>query len=313
MAEVILKGQLQDHEGRTLHPHSEAGLVVMPDGKSVEAKFAEFWEELTKYLPLDGGGNITGNVNINLGRLSISNWGAFSSGTDGHVMYAQNAYKNPIDNKYYFLQTHESMGAKGVLMRHGVDGLYFFDTGMIPTVADQEFTPKFRRLDRPDAELINGADLNDLTQNGIHCGNSLTNAPFGSADWWWVFVQGLTDNATNYVTQTAVAVNQEATYTRTRRNGAWGAWARLAIIASDGNSAYIPIPRHGPESARGGYVGYPDGGTMLYLTNETGGPINISSTAGVQINGQRVPVQYYSTSAPSASDGQDGDVWDVYV
>lgn len=313
MAETIIKGQLEDHNGRVLHPKSEAALVIMSDGKSVETKYAELLDKLAGYLSLDGGGDITGNVNINLGRLSISNWGAFSSGTDGHVMYAQNAYKNPIDNKYYYLQTHESMGAKGVLMRHGADGLYFFDTGMIPTVADQEFTPKFRRLDRPDAELINGAELDNLTQNGIYCGNSLTNAPFGSADWWWVFVQNLTNSAAAYVTQTAVAVNQEATYTRTRRNGVWGIWTRLATIASDGNSAYIPIPRRGPESARGGYVGYPDGGTMLYLTNETGGPINISSTAGVLINGQRIPVQYYSTSAPSASDGQDGDVWDVYV
>lgn len=313
MAETIIKGQLEDHTGRILHPKSEADLVTMSDGKSVETKFAELLSKLSRYLSLDGGGDITGNLNINLGRLSISNWGAFSSGTDGHVMYAQNAYKNPVDNKYYFLRTHESMGAKGVLMRHGADGLYFFDTGMIPTVEDQEFTPKFRRLDRPDAELINGGELDDLTQNGIYCGNSLVNAPFGSADWWWVFVQGLTDNATKYVVQTAVAVNQEATYTRTRRNGVWGAWARLATIASDGNAAYIPIPRHGPESARGGYIGYPDGSTMLYLTNETGGPINLSSTAGVQINGQRVPAQFYSTAAPSASDGQDGDVWDVYV
>ena len=315
MAEVstVLKGALEDHLGRVLHPDSEADQILCEDGKSVETRLAELLAAFAGYLPLNGGGTVNGAIKINNGKLEINKWGVVSTGSDGFVLIAQNAYKDPVKNTYHYAHTHENVGARGIEFKHGQPGVWWFDQGMIPTTEGQEFAPSFRSMTNPDAALISGQDLDSLTQNGTFCGNTMTNTPFASSDWFWVFVNNLTNNSANYVTQTAVAVNQEAIYTRTRRNGVWGAWARVATISSDGSSAFVPIPRYGPESARGGYLGYPDGGTMLYLTNETGGAINLSSTGGVQINGQRIPAQFYSTNPPSSSDGQDGDVWDVYV
>lgn len=332
---TYIDGRLEDHQGRVLRPETTAGRVLMEDGKNVEAKVAELLSMLAGYLHKNGGGDITGNVNINNGRMSISNWGAFSSGTDGHVMYAQNAYKNPIDNKYYYLQTHESMGAKGFVMRHGAPGLYWFDTGMKATVQDQEFTPTFKRLDKPDADLVTGQNLNSITANGVYCGSSLQNAPYGSADWWYIFVQNLTDNASNYCLQQAFAINQQAYYFRTLRAGAWQPWERviteaggningtLTISENGGNvlqlvgydHVYIPIYKNGISAGRSGYFGYSDSGaTALTVSNELpGGAINLSAPGGVQINGQKIPVSYAATWAPGSSDGQDGDVWDVYV
>lgn len=315
MAEVstVLKGTLEDHLGRVLHPDSEADQILCEDGKSVETRLAELLAAFAGYLPLNGGGTVNGNLELQGGNFTASGWAGVSAGSDGFVLFGKNCYKHPTNNRYYYQNTHENIGASGIILKYGHEGVYWFDMGTIATVKDQEFTPDIKSLTNPDAPLISGQDLDSLTQNGTFCGNTMTNTPFASSDWFWVFVNNLTNNSANYVSQTAVAVNQEAIYTRTRRNGVWGAWARVATISSDGSSAFVPIPRYGPESARGGYLGYPDGGTMLYLTNETGGAINLSSTGGVQINGQRIPAQFYSTNPPSSSDGQDGDVWDVYV
>lgn len=314
LLETILKGRLEDHLGRVLHPQSEADQIAMADGKSVEEKVAELLAVFGGYIPKNGGGVIqSGNLGIENGHLSTARWLCASAGTDGHAMYAQNAYKNPNNNKYYFLNTHESMGARGIIFRHGSPGVWWFDTGMRATTADEEFTPTFKRLDKPDAEMVTGRDFNSLLENGVYCGSGLQNAPFGSSDWFYIFVQNLTDNSTNYVTQWAVAVNQQATYQRGRRAGNWDQWQRVATITADSNASFIPIPISGPESGRGGYVGFPDTSNMLYLTNEKGGPINLSATGGVMINGTKIPNNYVATWAPLSTDGQDGDTWDVYV
>lgn len=312
---TVIKGAFEDHQGRVIHPETEADLVALLNGKSVEAAVAEILAMFAGYLPKSGGGTVSGLLNITGGRVDVNQWASLSAGTDGFVMLALNAYKGPTDNKYYYRSTHADIGARGIIFRYGGDtGIGWFDTGMIATTADAEFTPTIKSLTNPDAELITGQNLNSLTKNGHYCGSGLTNAPFSSSDWWYVFVQNLTDNSANYVTQMAVAVNQQATYVRTRRAGTWGDWERMATITAGANAAYIPIPRYGPESARGGYIGFPDSSQMLYLTNEqSGGQINLSAPGGVLINGQRIPSQYHSTSAPSSSDGQDGDVWDVYV
>lgn len=332
---VFLHGDLEDAQGRKLCPATSGAMVQVEDGKSLDAKIAELLAMFSGYLPKNGGGDITGSVNINLGRMSISNWGAFSSGTDGHVMYAQNAYKNPVDNKYYYLQTHESMGAKGIVMRHGSPGIFWFDTGMKPTVKDQEFTPTFQRLDKPDATLITSSDLNQVRENGTYCGAALQNAPYGSEDWWYVFVQNLTDNAANYCVQRAFAINQQAAYYRTLRNGVWQPWERfitetggnisgtLTVLADGGNGlqlvgsthVYVPIYKNGISGGRSGYIGYPDGAaTVLEINNEVaGGAIRLKAQGGVYINDRKIPTSYAATWAPLSTDGQDGDVWDVYV
>ena len=311
---TIIKGSFEDDQGRILHPETEASFVSMADGKSVEAKVAELLAKFSDYIPKNGGGVINGSLETSNGHISADQWLGISSGSDGHVLFGQNCYKDHYANTYKYLQTHESMGAKGLIFRHGSPGMYYFDTGMVPTVKDQEFTPDFKRLDKPDAEIITGQNLNDLTQNGVYCGSGLSNAPFSSSDWWYVWVQNLTNNSVNYLTQFAVAVNQQAMYQRGRRNGVWDPWQRTVTLTADGSAAYIPIPRYGPESGRGGYIGFADGGNTMYLSNDiSGGDINILATKGAHINGVRIPLYYYSTSAPNSGQGNDGDVWDVYV
>ena len=315
MSETIVKGRMEDHLGRQFHPMSEAALIAMANGKSVETAVAELLAMFAEYLPLSGGGTVNGKINITNGRLDVNQWATISAGTDGFMMLGQNCYKGPTDNAYYFRNTHSDLGARAIVFRYGGNsGISWFDTGMIATTADQEFTPTFRSLTNPEGELITGQDLNNLTANGFFCGSTLTNAPFASSDWWYVINRHLTDNATAYITQTAIAVNQNAIYTRTRRNNQWQPWERIATVSGDGNASFIPIPRYGPDSWRGGYVGFPDANHTLYLTNDvSGGAINLSAPGGVQINGTRIPTQYVSTQAPDNAQGVDGDTWDVYV
>lgn len=333
MAETIMRGRLEDHLGRVLRPESEAKQILMDDGLSLEDKVAAMMALFSGYIPKQGGGDITGNLNITNGRMSISNWGAFSSGTDGHAMYAQNAYKDPVTNKYFYLQTHESMGAKGIVMRHGAPGIYWFDTGMIPTVKDQEFTPVFQRLDKPDAALVNGKDLNQITENGVYCGDKLSNAP--GSDWYYVFVQNLTNSGNNYCVQRAFGVNDQEAWYRTLINGTWKPWEKflssaggnvsgtLTVISDGGNGlqlvgtthVYVPIYKNGISGGRSGYIGYPDGAaTVLEINNEvSGGAVRLKAQGGVYINDQKIPAQFASTSYPDNGQGQDGDVWNVYV
>lgn len=314
VSERILKGRMEDHTGRILHSETESGQVMMADGKTVEEKVAELLAALGGYVSKSGSSVIRGgNLGVENGYVSSARWLCMSAGSDGHAMYAQNAYKNPDNNKYYFLNTHESMGARGIILRHGSPGIWWFDTGMRETTADEEFTPTFKRLDKPDAEMATGRDFNSLLENGVYCGAGMQNAPFGSSDWFYIFVQNLTDNSTNYVTQWAVAVNQQATYQRGRRAGNWDAWQRISTVVGDGNSSFLQIPAAGPESGRGGYVGFPDSGNMMYLTNEKGGPVNVSASGGLMVNGTRVPTQHISTAIPQNSQGVDGDTWDVYI
>ena len=311
---TILKGEFEDNQGRKLHPITEAILVAMANGKSVEATVAELLAMFAGYLPLSGGGTIQGPVTLDGGKISVNMWAQISAGSDGFVLLANNAYKSQADNKYYYANTHDNIGARGIEFKYGQPGVWWFDTGNIATTAGQEFTPEFKSLTAPEAPLISGQDLNNLTANGNYCGQNLSNAPFSSTDWWYISVQHLTDNSTAYVTQTAIAVNQAAVYTRTRLNGTWQAWDRLATITAGGGASYIPIPTGGPGSGRGGYVGFPDSSVNMYLTNERqGGYINLSAPGGVYVNGTKIPAQHISTQAPNNSQGADGDTWDVYV
>ena len=332
---VFVTGDIEDHTGRKLRPATFSRMVQMEDGKSVEAKVAELLAKFAEYLPKNGGGTVSGALNVDNGRIGVNTWMHLSAGSDGHVMLAQNAYKNQNKNTYHYGQTHQSMGARGIIFRHGAPGIYWFDTGMTATVQDQEFTPVFKRLDKPDAEIITGSNLNNLTQNGGYVGSGLSNAPFGSADWWYIFVQNLTDNASNYCVQQAFAINQQAFYARTLRNGVWQPWERfiteaggnitgsLTMIANGGEGlqlvgtdhVYIPIYKNGQHGGRSGYIGYPDGAANdLTINNElAGGSVDMKAPGGLKVNGQRMPAHYVSTAAPSSGDGQDGDVWDVYV
>lgn len=272
----VLKGSFEDSLGRKLHPDTDAERVAMADGKSLEAKVAELLSMFSGYLPLSGGGTVSGRINVDNGRIDVSQWASLSAGSDGFVLLGHNCYKHPTNNKYYYRNTHDNLGAKGIVFRYGGNsGLAWFDTGLIATTADTEFTPDIKSLTTPDAELISGQDLNAITKNGSYCGEKLGNAP--DVDWWYVWTQNLTNNSASYVCQIASGVNRMAMYFRIKLNGSWLGWSQLLTES---------------------------GGTISGTLNVTG---------SLQVRGASVPAQYISAQAPSSSQGSDGDTWDVYV
>ena len=334
-ATTFLKGQLQDHLGQVLHPDTEGDQVQLNNGKNLETQLQDLLNKFDGYLSKASGGIVNGNIETRNGHICADQWLAISSGSDGHVLWAQNAYKDHWNNTYHYLRTHESMGAKGLIFRHGSSGIYWFDTGMGPTTADEEFTPTFKRLDRPEAELISGTDLNNLTENGVYCGENFANSPNGSTDWYYINVLHLANNTTYYVTQVARGVNDFSIYARTRINGTWGGWQQI-ITGSGGNVSgaltltgnggnglqlvgsdhvYIPIYKSGVAGGRSGYIGYPDKDalTLAFANELPNGTISLNAPGGVYVNARKLPNYYAATWAPLSTDGQDGDVWDVYV
>lgn len=147
---TIIQGALEDEQGRVLHPETEATQVSTTDGKTVETKLAELLAEFSKYLPKNGGGTISaGNLKIYMGHLIVGEWASISSGSDGLCLIAQNAYKDKASNRYYYENTHTSIGARGILLKPWGGSIQYFDTGSIATTAGQEFTPEFKDLIPP--------------------------------------------------------------------------------------------------------------------------------------------------------------------
>ena len=252
--QAIMKGALEDHLGRIIYPDTEADQVMTQNGKTVEERLADLLANFAKYLPLTGG-FVNGNLNIGLGIQTINNWGCFSAGTDGSLVIAENAYKHPTNNTFHYKTTHATMGAKGIVFRHGQPGVWYFDTGNIATTADAEFVPTLISITDKNTKYY-GGDLNNLTENAVVDGSNMANAP----DDNWYYVQHLahSQNPGAYATQIAYAFHSTTVHRRRKSEGVWSAWEP-------------------------------------FMT-----PSN-------------TPVQYYSTSHPTAADGKDGDVWDVYV
>ena len=153
------------------------------------------------------------------------------------------------------MATHASMGAKGIVMRFGQPGIWYFDTGSIATVANAEFTPTLISLTDKSTKQFTG-DLNNITENMVIDCTGLANAP-GTG---WFFIQHFAASAdpTKWATQLAYSFSNLEVRHRIKINGEWSGWDRLLSQSS----------HH----------------TM-----------------------------FYSTAQPTASDGKNGDVWDVYV
>ena len=255
MAEkIIMKGALEDHLGRILHPDTEADQVICTDGKSAEEKLVEILANFAKYLPLTGG-TLTGDVKTNKGNIHINSWGCISAGTDGTVVVGENVYKHATNNTYHYATTHATMGARGIVFRNGVEGIWYFDTGRIATTANTAFNPTFISL-TDKATKVFGGDLNGIVENSLFDCTDLANGP-GEG---WYFIQHISHSAdpVNWATQIAYSFHTSDVKRRLKRNGVWTQWEPFVTQSN-------------------------------------------------------TPTQYYSTSAPTAADGKDGDVWDVYV
>lgn len=252
--QIVMKGALEDHQGRIIHPDTEADQVMAQNGKTVEVLLAELLAKFGSYLPL-AGGTLTGDVKTILSNYYVNDIGCFSAGSDGIVMIAENAYKHPTNNTYHYSTTNSAMGARGIVFRSGVVGLWYFDTGRTPTTADAKFTPNLISLTDKATKQYTG-DLNSITENTIIDCTSLANGP--GSDWY--FIQHISHSAdpANWATQIAYALNSNDVKRRRKNGGVWFEWEP-------------------------------------FMTQSN------------------TPTQHYSTAAPTATDGKDGDVWDVYV
>lgn len=255
MAETsIMKGALEDHLGRIIYPDTEADQVMTLDGKTVEEKLAELLSKFASYLPL-AGGTISGDLQTYFGKYHVNTWGVLSTGTDGTVVLAENAYIHPANNTYHFANDHVSMGARGIVFRNGIMGVWYFDTGSIATTAGAAFTPNLISITDKATKSFTKGDLNSITENSIVDGETMLNAPSGT----FYYVQHITHSLSHrYATQIAYAFFSPDVYRRYQSQGVWSEWEP-------------------------------------FLTQSN------------------TPTQHYSTAAPTAADGKDGDVWDVYV
>ena len=255
MAEtIIMKGALEDHLGRIIHPDTEADQVMTEDGKTVKEKLADLLAKFSDYLPLTGG-TMTGDVKTNRGNYHANSWGCFSAGSDGVVMIAENAYKHPTNNTYHYSTTHATMGARGIVFRNGFAGIWYFETGSIATTANAAFTPTFISITDKSTKQFTG-NLNDITENMvIDCYNVQNNPGSG---WYYIQHIGHSLDPSKNATQIAYGLNNADVKRRRKSDGTWSAWESFMTASN-------------------------------------------------------TPTQHYSTVAPTAADGKDGDVWDVYV
>lgn len=87
----------------------------------------------------------------------------------------------------------------------------------------------------------------------------------------------------------------------------------LSLVGTD--HVYMQIYRTGIAGGRSAYIGYGGAGDpdVTVANTISGGAVKIISAGGLTVNGTKVPKILRSTAAPTASDGEDGDVWHQYV
>ncbi|NBD24313.1 hypothetical protein [Paenibacillus glycinis] len=113
------------------------------------------------------GDTMTGplKVSTTARELIVGTWGDVSTNSTGYTLFANNAYAGDPDN-YYFSNDHATMGARGIRLRAGSNGIEYFDTGSMETTAGTEFTPVWTSL-TPSAEAAaNRLILRDASGRG---------------------------------------------------------------------------------------------------------------------------------------------------
>lgn len=248
----IIKGAIEDHLGRIIHPDTEADQVLLPSGVTLDRAIEQIVARFANYLPMTGG-TVSGPLGTDK-NITVNQWGGISAGTDGTVVIGENCYKHPTNNTFHFARTHESMGARGIVMQNGRPGIWYFDIGSRATTADEQFTPKLISITSKSTVL--DPDIDNVMENTIVDCTSTQNGP--GQDWYYIQHIGHSSDPTNYATQIAYAFNTVDVKRRRKVNGQWQPWEP-------------------------------------FLTQSN------------------TPAHYYATWEPLATDGKDGDVWDVYV
>lgn len=97
------------------------------------------------------GGTVTGELKLTGDKqINLNDYGSMSAGANGNVLIGQNCYIEKSTGKFKYLSTHASMGARGVLWKWdsatNSAQPWFFETGLIATTADAEFTPTLKKM-----------------------------------------------------------------------------------------------------------------------------------------------------------------------
>lgn len=250
---TIIKGAIEDHMGRVLHPETEGDQVVMENGKLLPTALQEIIARFANYLPLNGG-TVNGNLKVGNGKLDVFRYANISAGSDGTVMFSNNAYIDYATSKIRYSFDHPDFGARGLVMRYNSPGIWYFDTGNSQTVANQEFTPTLISMTDKRTELFTG-DLNNVTENMVIDGQDVANAP--GTGWYYIVHISHSNDPVKWSMQLAFSFHNPDIRYRIKRGGEWSGWNAVLLDST-------------------------------------------------------TPTHYYSTVAPTAADGKDGDVWDVY-
>lgn len=274
MANKILKGTLEDHLGNTLLPETLAIQVKTADGKTVEVKLAELVEKITALVSKD---------------------------------QALDAKDAELLAKFAQYLPTSGGAINGSLQISGGAGLNLSTWGGISAGPD-------------GAVLIGQNCYKDSKTNKYHFTN--THGNMGARGI--IFLLGWKDAYIFDTGSRATTAGEEFTpalYKILTEKG--GNIAGLTVTGNGSNNlslvgtdhVYMQIYRTGIAGGRSAYIGYGGVGDpdVTVANTISGGAVKIISAGGLTVNGTKVPKILRSTAAPTASDGEDGDVWHQYV
>lgn len=335
----VLSGVFEDENGAQVLPHTKGANVLMVDGTTAEQTAADIRSALAAaissaaaaYLNKNTGGTVGGPLEVS-GAVTSQSWGTMSTSSNGGVLYAENAYLKYDDNTIRYKNSHASMGARGIYMHPSV-GILYFDTGNIASTAGAVFSPDYRKLDTRLSNIKQGVDMNTITDTGFYNGAGMANAP--GTGWYYFIVINHSYDPSQYAMQMAWSFEETGgVFFRVMSVGVWTPWQKILTNAGgtvygaldvQGNAApfrligadhiYLPFFRDGLTAGRSGYLGYGTGGAGEFTINNevANGTVHIKAAQGLWVNNKKVPTIWKSTAAPTAAQGEDGDVWHQYV
>lgn len=271
---ATIKGTLEDHLGNKMHPETLAVQVKTADGKTVEVKLDELLEKITALVSKD---------------------------------QALDAKDAELLAKFAQYLPTSGGAINGSLQISGGAGLNLSIWGGISAGPD-------------GAVLIGQNCYKDSKTNKYHFTN--THGNMGARGI--VFLLGWKDAYIFDTGSRATTAGEEFTpalYKILTEKG--GNIAGLTVTGNGSNNlslvgtdhVYMQIYRTGIAGGRSAYIGYGGVGDPDVTVANTipGGAVKIISAGGLTVNGTKVPKILRSTAAPTASDGEDGDVWHQYV
>jgi hypothetical protein len=172
-----------------------------------------------------------------------------------------------------------TMGAAAAVHTHAVSDVTGLQTQLDVKANASQPLLDMPRFSRP--YNVTGTDLNALTLAGFYDGDAMTNAP--SAGWWHVLVMRHSGNDL-WVQQIAWALTVDGSdtmYLRSRLNGVWGAWKRMANETDVSSKAPIANPSFTGSMALNGQAVAVQGGTPTFGNAYTNAWWRVNGNGGI--------------------------------